>query len=265
MFYLDFTCCFVSQYIINTSIHLWKILTRSKTTNSSLRTEKISTLIYKERSLHPIFDNFKPNYLSDHSLISTVRHCGVGCASPEERVRVDHYKDRTTKGVPEHCLLYGDQETHCCRKQDGRNFTSIFSGQKSTKNLDLRNRFLCVSFVCVLFKLRKLTNHKHYIKINLRQTVHTLFARVSNRSKLLATRFNCQDLFSFPLKPSTEQCKNPLKWTILSQEQYSNENHCQFLLHKANFRLPHLQIMDCLYLSRHLTSFELVFQISIIV
>lgn len=190
---------------------------------------KISTLIYKERSLHPIFDNFKPNYLSDHSLISTVRHCGVGCASPEERVRVDHYKDRTTKGVPEHCLLYGDQETHCCRKQDGRNFTSIFSGQKSTKNLDLRNRFLCVSFVCVLFKLRKLTNHKHYIKINLRQTVYTLFARVSNRSKLLATSYNCQDLLAFPLKPSTEQCKNPLKWTILSQEQYSNENHCQFL------------------------------------
>lgn len=125
--------------------------------------------------------------------------------------------------------------------------------------------FYVLVFVCVLFKLRKLTNHKHYIKINLRQTVYTLFARVSNRSKLLATRFNCQDLLAFPLKPSTEHCKNPLKWTILSQEQYSNENHCQFLWHKANFRLPHLQIMDCLYLSRHLTSFELVFQISIIV
>lgn len=59
--------------------------------------------------------------------------------------------------------------------------------------------------------------------------MYTLFARVSNRSKLLATRFNCQDLLAFPLKPSTEQCKNQLKWTILSQEQYSNENHCQFL------------------------------------
>lgn len=65
--------------------------------------------------------------------------------------------------------------------------------------LDLWNRLFYVWVFFLVFFSNWESSYKHYKKINLRQTVWTLLARVSNRSKLLPTSFTARISYTFLL------------------------------------------------------------------